>query len=83
MGIVKEGDVGKPSDRTVKKHLKELRALIENEATDEVTRRIAYAMECAVRWATEDTVGWNGLAQEARDEAWFLRQELKAARVGG
>lgn len=45
-------------DRTIKKHLKELRTLIDDDATDVVTRRVAYEVECAIRWAREDTVGW-------------------------
>ena len=61
---------------TIRKHLKELRKLID-ETPDPVLKRIAYTMETAVRWATEDTVGWNGLQQEAEEAAYLLKEEMK------
>lgn len=64
-----------PSQRTIKRNLKELREVIDN-TSDPVLARIAYAMERAVRWATENTVDWSGLAQQAREEAAFLKPEL-------
>ncbi len=39
--------------------------------------RLAYAMECALRWATEDTVGWQKPVTEAELLAIMLRQELR------
>ena len=61
---------------TVKKHLRELRALIDSSDDDPATMRIAYAMECAVRWATENTTGWPGLAAEAKILSGLLKKEL-------
>lgn len=69
----------KHSERTVKKHLMELRKLIE-ESKDPILVRIAYEMETAVRWATEDVVDWPGLAQQAAEAAQMLREELKNER---
>jgi hypothetical protein len=64
------------SPATIKRQLEQLRtAVIESD--DVVASRIAYAMECAVRWAREKTVGWPSLADQARIEAKFLRKELE------
>jgi hypothetical protein len=63
------------SQSTIKRHLKQLRKQ-EIESDDPIAFRIAYAMEQAVRWATEATVGWPGLAEQARIEAGLLRREL-------
>lgn len=64
------------SERTVKRHLRELRRECIDGPNDVIGRRIAYAMEVAVRWAREDTRGWQGLADEARSEASLLREKL-------
>ena len=54
------------SKRTIQRHLKALRELIDLPDTDVITSRIAYAMQIAVRWATEDgLVVWPGLVDEA------------------
>lgn len=66
----------KPNQRTIKRHLKELRELIDS-TDDFIEARIAYAMETAVRWATENTVDWDSLVKQAKDEATILRQEIK------
>ena len=63
------------SKPTIKRHLKELRHLIDT-SPDPIVVRIAYAMETAVRWATEDVKDWPSLAQEAEEEAKILRSEL-------
>lgn len=64
-----------PSQRMIKRRLKELRTLIDTSKDPTVTR-IAYGMECAIRWATEDTVGWESPAMIAMDLAQMLRTEL-------
>lgn len=64
-----------PSQRTIKRRLKELRTLIDNDP-DPAVQRIAYAMEDAIRWAVEDTVGWEPPATIAKDLALILRREL-------
>lgn len=63
------------SQATIKRHLKQLREQVIN-SSDPVEERIAYAMETAVRWAIEPTLGWPGLAEQARIEAELLRREL-------
>lgn len=58
------------------KGVKSLRALIDEPETDDLTKRIAYAMETAVRWVMEETVGWETLDQEAVHESQIARTEL-------
>lgn len=65
-----------PSKRTIKRRLKELRQLIDS-SKDPAEQRIAYGMETAIRWATEDTEGWECPVVCARDLATMLRQEMK------
>lgn len=68
-------DKGK-SRRTIKEHIRKLRKLID-ESKDSTERRIAYAMEHALRWAILDTVGWESMDVEAKKLAAILRKELK------
>lgn len=65
------------SRRSIGRALRELRVLIEG-TKDPTEARIAYGMECAIRWATEETVGWKRPADDAKELAAWLRQELKA-----
>lgn len=64
------------SATTIRRHLKELRELIDN-SDDPAEQRIAYAMETAIRWATRETVGWGRMVDDAKQLAVFLRQELR------
>jgi hypothetical protein len=64
-----------PSKRTIKKRLTELRDLVDHNP-DPIVQRIAYGMESAIRWATEDTKGWPAPEAEAKLLAKFLREEL-------
>lgn len=70
-----------PSERTIKRRLKELRDVIDNNP-DPCVQRIAYAMETAIRWAREDTVGWTPPAEDAKLLAKMLRDELRTASTG-
>ncbi len=62
-----------PSRTTIRKRLKELRALIEDESTDRITARVAYETEQAIRWATIKTVGWPTPANSAKSTAELIR----------
>lgn len=64
-----------PHERAIKRRLKELRSQIEN-SKDPAVQRISYAMERGIRWAREETVGWEAPAVIARDLAVILRREL-------
>jgi len=63
-----------PAMSTVRSHLRRLRKLID-ESKDPHEQRIGYAMECAIRWAREDTVGWGRMDNEAKLLAGMLRRE--------
>jgi len=63
------------SKSTIRRHLNQLRKEAI-DVDDPVLRRIAYAMETAVRWATENTVGWDSLLIEAQMQATYLKQEI-------
>lgn len=67
----------KQSQRSIQKALKDLRRLID-ASKDPVEMRIAYAMECAIRWATEDTTGWDTPAKDAVMLARMLRTDLES-----
>ena len=71
-----------PSERTIKRRLKELRTLIDT-SNDPAVQRIAYGMETAIRWATEKTVGWPPPAVEAELLAKILREELHITSTRG
>lgn len=79
-----------PSKRAIKAELKRLRALVESDR-DPITQRIAYAMEAAITWATEDTVGWEHPHKMVADEtrvmlaevAEFIAKMLTTVRTGG
>lgn len=62
--------------RKIKRALKELRTLIDT-SKDPAVQRIAYGMETAIRWATEDTAGWERPCECAADLAVILKMELK------
>ena len=64
-----------PSERTIKRRLKELRRLVDT-SKDPAEQRIAYGMECAIRWAREETVGWEPPVETTRDLAGMLMREL-------
>lgn len=64
------------SPATIKRHLKQLRSEVIN-GDDPVASRVAYAMEQAIRWATENTRGWPSLAEQARIESAWLRLDIE------
>lgn len=64
--------------KTVKRHLKALRAECIDGVDDPILRRVAYAMETAVIRCTRKTVGWPSLIEEANLIASLLRKEMSA-----
>ena len=68
----------KPSEKRLKTEVKALRALIDN-TKDPITSLIAYGMECAIRWAVEDTKGWGVPSKDALILADMLRKELECS----
>lgn len=65
----------------IHREMKRLRKFIEADGMgDPVAKRIAYSIETALRWALEDTVGWPGLVEEAKDNAACLEVDLHSNR---
>lgn len=62
----------KPKPSTIRKIKRVYRKLCEDHPDPKV-QRIAQGMETALRWATEDTVGW-----KIKDEPLLLAQFLAA-----
>lgn len=55
-----------PWKRAVRAEIKRLREFIESQPGETAAARIAYGMETALRWTTEDTVDWD-LLREAKE----------------
>lgn len=70
-----------PSQQAIKRRLKELRVLIDT-SKDPAERRVAYGMECAIRWAREETAGWEAPAILARNLAKMLRHDMLQHDIG-
>jgi hypothetical protein len=66
----------KPSESAIQHELSRLRAFIDT-SDDPIATRIAYAVETAIRWATEETADWDKPLEEAQSEAKILRAELE------
>lgn len=60
---------------TIRRHVRELRQLIDNPATDAATSRIAYEVECALYWVL-GRGGSESRAKSAIEAAETLRREL-------
>lgn len=54
------------SQANIKRAIREVRKLIDT-TKDPIERDMAYEVECALRWATEKTVGWRRPAESVRD----------------
>lgn len=65
----------KPSPRTVKRRLSELRTLIKT-AADPFECYMAQVAENAIIWATEETAGWETPAHDVLSMARILRREV-------
>lgn len=74
--------MAKRTEAEVRKAIKELRQFIDADNEGMIATRIAYAMECAIRWATEDTVDWLRPVDEARANAAILRKDMELVRGG-
>lgn len=66
----------KQTPKKIKAALKKLRETVETNSDPYVTRT-AQAMETAIRWATEETVGWPKPHKEAEEMAQCLKNDLK------
>jgi hypothetical protein len=64
-----------PSKRMIESEIRKLRAIVETES-DPAICRIAYAVETALRWSVEDTVGWRRPSEDVYSEAEILKKEM-------
>mgnify|MGYP001569977791 CR=1 FL=1 len=62
--------------RKIKKSIGELRKIVDT-SKDPIEIRIAYAVENALRWSIEDTVGWEPPEEDVLRETELCREELK------
>lgn len=64
------------SKAVVNRELRRLRKAIDGTELSIAERRIAYAIECAILWATTETVGWSRPLETAKENAECLKQDL-------
>lgn len=69
------------ADATIKKELKALRDLIDSPDTDNLTKRVAWEIEQAIRWAREDVKQWPRPVNSAISGANLIRQEVKSGDI--
>ena len=63
------------ADSTIKKELRRLRVLIDDPDTDKVTKRVAWEVLHAIRWAREDVTGWPSPTASVVGGANLIRSE--------
>lgn len=64
------------TNKTIKRHLKNLRKNCIEGTDDPILKEVAYAMETAVRRVTEKVVGWGSLEEEANRAAAAIAAKL-------
>lgn len=69
------------ADSTVRKELRRLRQLIDSPDTDNLTKRVAWEVKQAIRWAREDVVGWAKPTESAVSGANLIRREIKSGDI--
>lgn len=69
------------ADSTVRKELRRLRQLIDSPDTDNLTKRVAYEVEQAIRWAREDVKGWPCPLAAAVSGANLIREEIQRGEI--
>lgn len=65
----------KPKPRTIEMELKRLRKIVET-SKDPMEARVAYTVEHAIRWATEETAGWTRPSADVPDAAKLIKLGL-------
>jgi hypothetical protein len=64
------------SEANIRKTLRKLRKIVDaNMAVNPESARVAQAMETAIRWATEKTVGWMRPEDEVRYLAALIQND--------
>jgi hypothetical protein len=63
------------AESTIKKEIRALRKFINDPDSDHVATRIAWSVEQALRWATEDVKGWPNRVEDAKGTAELIKNE--------
>jgi len=63
---------------TIRRHKAALRKIIDENRTDPVLARVAYAMERAIVWVAYPVVGDEPPEKLARDLAAYLRDDIRS-----
>lgn len=69
------------ADSTIRKELRRLCAAIDSPDTDNLTKRVAYEVEQAIRWAREDVKKWPSPLESAFSGANLIREEVKRGEI--
>lgn len=69
------------ADSTVRKELRRLRQMIDSPDTDNLTKRVAWEIEQAIRWAREDVKNWSSPMASAISGANLIREEVKRGDI--
>lgn len=69
------------AERTVKRELRRLRQTIDSPDTDSLTKRVAWEVEQAIRWAREDVKDWPTPTESAFSCANLIREEVKRSDI--
>lgn len=64
------------SKRVVKSELAKLRRIVESKSRSVAEMRVAYSLEHAIRWATENTRGWTTPSTEVSEIVKLLKEGL-------
>lgn len=65
-----------PNKKQIRDQLRKLRTFINAEDGDEIAKRIAYEIECAVRWTLEDTDEWPSFVEMATSAADLIEADI-------
>ena len=66
------------SKSTIRKRIRLLRAFIDAPDSDPVAKRVAWSVEQALRWATEEVRGWPNQVEDCKGTADLIRQDLRS-----
>lgn len=69
------------ADSSIKRELRRLRQTIESPDTDNLTKRVAWEIEQAIRWAREDVRGWATPTESAFSGANLIREEARRGEI--
>lgn len=69
------------ADSTVRKELRQLRQIIDAQDTDNLTKRIAWEVEHAIRWARQNVKDWPSPTSSVVSGANLIREEIKRGDI--